>query len=82
MRAQSLSPVQIFAAPWTVARLLSPWDFPGKNAGVGCHFLLQGILPPQGSNPHLLHQQADSLPVHPLGSPGEDKQRLSIQRLL
>ena len=26
------------------ARLLCPWDFPGKNAGVGCHFLLQGIF--------------------------------------
>ena len=25
------------------ARLLCPWDFPGKNAGVGCHFLLQGL---------------------------------------
>ena len=23
------------------ARLLCPWDFPGKNTGVGCHFLLQ-----------------------------------------
>ena len=23
------------------ARLLCPWDFPGKNPGVGCHFLLQ-----------------------------------------
>ena len=22
-------------------RLLSPWDSPGKNTGVGCHFLLQ-----------------------------------------
>ena len=29
--------------------LLSPWDSPGKNTGVGCHFLLQGILI-QGSN--------------------------------
>ena len=28
--------------PWTVAcRLLCPWDSPGKNTGVGCHFLLQ-----------------------------------------
>ena len=31
--------------PWTVAhwptRLLCPWDFPGKNIGAGCHFLLQ-----------------------------------------
>ena len=26
-------------------RLLCPWDFPGKDTGVGCHFLLQGILP-------------------------------------
>ena len=34
-------------------RLLCPWDSPGKNTGVGCHALLQGILPTQGSNPHL-----------------------------
>ena len=27
------------------ARLLCPWNFPGKNPGVGCHFLLQGDLP-------------------------------------
>ena len=26
---------------------LSPWNFPGKNTGVGCHFLLQGISPTQ-----------------------------------
>ena len=37
------------------ARLLWPWDFLGKNSGVGCHFLLQGICPTRGSNPHLLH---------------------------
>ena len=30
-------------------------DSPGKNIGVGCHFLLQGIFPTQGSNPCLLH---------------------------
>ena len=28
-------------------RLLCPWNFPGKNAGVGCHLLLQGIFPTQ-----------------------------------
>ena len=28
-------------------RLRCPWDFPGKNTGVGCHFLLQGIFPTQ-----------------------------------
>ena len=35
-------------------RLLCPWDFPGKNTGVGCHFLLQGTFSTQGSNLHLL----------------------------
>ena len=35
-------------------RLLCPWDSPGKNAGVGCHALLQGIILTQGSNPRLL----------------------------
>ena len=37
------------------SRLLGPWDFPGKDTGVGWHFLLQGIFPTQGSNPGLLH---------------------------
>ena len=36
-------------------RLLCPWDFPGKNVGVGCHFFLQGIFLAQGWNPGLLH---------------------------
>ena len=36
-------------------RLLCPWDSSGKNTEVGCHFLLQGIFPTQGSNLHLLH---------------------------
>ena len=36
------------------ARLLCLWDSPGKNTGVGCHFLLQGIFPTQGWNPRLL----------------------------
>ena len=30
------------------ARLHCPWDSPGKNTGVGCHFLLRGIFPTQG----------------------------------
>ena len=34
---------------------LCPWHFPGKNAGVGCHFFLQGIFLTQGLNPGLLH---------------------------
>ena len=39
----------------SLTRFLRPWDFPGKNSGVGCHFLLQGIFPTQGLNPGLLH---------------------------
>ena len=31
-------------------RFRRPWDFPGKNTGVGCHFLLQWTFPTQGSN--------------------------------
>ena len=31
----------------------SLWNSPGKNTGVGCHSLLRGIFPTQGSNPHL-----------------------------
>ena len=37
------------------SRLLCPWSSPGKNTGVGCHFLLQGIFPTQGSNSGLLY---------------------------
>ena len=36
------------------AKLFCPWDAPGRNTGAGCHALLQGIFPTQGSNPHLL----------------------------
>ena len=44
-----------------LTRLLRPWDFPGKNTGVGCYFLLQEIFPTQGLNPGLPALQADSL---------------------
>ena len=44
-------------------------DSPGKNTGVGCHFLLQGSFPTQGSNPGLLPWQVGSLPLSHLGSP-------------
>ena len=57
-----------FVTPWTEAhQALHPWDFSGKNTEVGCYFLLQGIFPTQ--KPHLLHWQADSLPLSHQGSP-------------
>ena len=54
-----------------------PWDSPGKNTGMGYHFLLQGIFPTQGLNPSLLpllHWQAGSLLLEPPG-----KHHLQIQ---
>ena len=50
-------------------RLLCPWDFPGKDTGVECHFLLQGIFLTQGWNPSLPHLQANSLPLSHQRSP-------------
>ena len=38
-----------------LARLLCPWDSPGKNSGMDCRSFLQGIFPIQGSNSSLLH---------------------------
>ena len=45
---------------------LFPWNFPGKNTGVGCHFLFQEIFWTQGSSTcplSLQHWQTDSLPL-------------------
>ena len=63
------SHVQLFASPWTIARQSPLSDSPGKNTGVGCHALLQGIFPTQGLNPHLLHCQEGSLSLVPPGKP-------------
>ena len=48
------------------AKFLWPWGFPGKNTRAGCYFLLQGIIPIQGSNLSLLcvlQWQVDYLPL-------------------
>ena len=67
-----LSHGRLFATPRTVARQAPPsLGFPGKNTGMGCHFLLQETFPTQGSNPHLfslVHWQLGCLPRVPLGS--------------
>ena len=71
---QSLSHVQIFMAyELQPIRFLCPWNFPGRNTGVGCHFLPQGIFSTQRWNPHLSHLgywQEDSLPLDSL-QPGK-----------
>ena len=54
-------------------RLFWPRSSPGKNTGVGCHFLLQGIFLTQGSSPCVCPAspalQGASLPLGHLGSP-------------
>ena len=60
------------ANSWTVARQAPhPWDSPGKNTGVGCHSLLQGIFPSQGWNLHLMSPAlaGGSLSLAPAGKP-------------
>ena len=44
------SSILAWKIPWTEepGRFVCPWDFLGKNTGVGCHFLLQGIFLTQG----------------------------------
>ena len=51
------------------ARLLCPWNSPGKNTGLGCHSLLQGIFPTRGSNPSLLHCRQILYHLSDQGSP-------------
>ena len=60
--SESLQPHGLYPA-----RLLCTWDFWSKYTGASCHFLLQGIFPTHGSNPHLLPWQADSLSLRHLG---------------
>ena len=61
--------------PWTITyqvtatRLPCSRNSPGKNTGVGCHFLLQGIFPTQGLNPGLLHCRWSLYHLSHQGSP-------------
>ena len=51
------------------AKPLYPWDFPGKNTGVGCHFVLQEIFLSQGLNPVLPHCGQNLYPLSHQGNP-------------
>ena len=64
-------------------KLLHPWDPPGKNTGVGYHFLLQGVFPTQGLNPGLLALEAAALTSEPPGKPkASGKGRIGIRPIL
>ena len=79
VKVSALSHVRLFVTPWTVAHQAplpmelsrqEYWNSPGKNTRVGCHSLLQGIFPTQGSNLGRFVLQANSLPSE---SPGSSK---------
>ena len=56
VKVKALSRVPLFVTPWTVARQAPlSMEFSRQEYRVGCHFLLQGIFPTQGSKPGLLH---------------------------
>ena len=65
-------------------RLLHPWDSPGKNSGVDCHFLLQRIFQTQGSNPGLPHcrQTLNSLSHQGSSHTQEKGKHVSTQKLV
>ena len=64
-----VSCAQLFATPWTAApQAPLSMGFIGKYPEMGYYFLLQGIFLTQRLNPHHLHWQVDSLPLHHLGS--------------
>ena len=75
--SDSLQPHELWPA-----RLLCPWDFAGKNTGVGSHSL-PGIFPTQGSNPCLLHCRQILFCLSHQGSPaGLDRSRVICWKLL
>ena len=70
LHAQSFCYVQLFVTPCTVAcQAPLSIEFSRQEPWSGLLFPSQGVMLTQGSNPHLLHQQVDSLPPHHLGSP-------------
>ena len=62
--------LQLLSGVWLcdLTGLLCPWNFPGKNSGVGCPFLLGGSSRPRDWT-LLLHWPAGSLPQSHLGNP-------------
>ena len=64
--SKSLSHIQLFAIPWTVARLLS-MEFSRQECWSGLPFPSPGDLPKPGIQPGSPTLQADSLPSEPPG---------------
>ena len=76
VKVKSLSCVQLFGTQWP-ARLPCPLDSPGKNTGLGCHFLLQRDRPNPGIELESPAFWADALTSEPPG-----KQPLTRDQIL
>ena len=70
-KVKSLSPVQLFVTPWTVAHQAPQTMGFSRQARVGCHFLLQEIFWTQGLNPGLPHCRQTFYCLNHQGSPKE-----------
>ena len=68
-----------FATLWTAARQAPlSWDSLAKNTRVGCHALLHGTFPTQGSNQCPLHLQHDRQILYPLSHMGSPMQEVKL----
>ena len=68
------------SCPTLPTRLLRPWNFPGKNTRVGCHFLLQGTLPDSGIEPRSPALGGGFLITEPPGKPSLWVTRVLVQK--
>ena len=71
-----LSHVWLFVTLWSVAHQAPLWDFPGKNTGVGCHFLLQGSSPQR----NWTHDSCISCIAGPLSSSLPDSYKRYVEK--
>ena len=84
VKVKSLSHISLRLHGLQPTKLVHPWDFPGKNAGVSCHFLLQRIFLTQGLNPGFPHRRQMLYRLSHQGSPiskGRGEQRGTCQHV-
>ena len=68
-----------------ICQAILSMEFSRQEYWSGCHFLLQGIFPTQGSNQHLLfllHWQVDSLLLSHLGSPTYNRVMFYVEKIV
>ena len=74
IRKTKLKPLRVLIS----SHIIHLWYLSGKNTGVSCHFLLQGIFPTLGLNPGFPHCRQTLLPSEPPGKSGESLRQLNL----